>query len=535
MLQVRRARIAALITTSSLCAGLLAALPVSQASADEAVCSALSTNVYWTTNPGRQTDLLTRWSGESAGSQLKYGFVDDNGAIGSASTDEKGGEAVTRMYNAKTADFMWAVGDADIQRAGAQGFAVQQVSFYAPSEPASCTVPVHRLNKGANYRVATEASEIAALKDAGWTDQGAVFHIKPVDTPAPSPEPPAPEPPAPAPEPPAPAPEPPAPAPEPPAPQPQPGAGSFTVAVIPDSQTEVHRADDQRLSQRAQWLVGKRSELNLRYVLHTGDVTDWGWLVPSQLDKAKEAANTLDQAQIPYAWAIGNHDTAVVGHNGVDGSRGYGGSAYVGNPECVERFAAECQSWKLVRNTDAFNKAFPLAKTKNVGGVFEAGKVDNMWTTFEASGTKWLVLTLEMFPRKDVVAWGSNVVASHPDHNVIVQSHSYLNGGGGIEQSNGGYGATTGQYMFDNLVKLHPNIKMVFAGHVGNGARTTSTGVNGNKILNFLGTFHSTTANPTRLVTIDPDNGSVTTTVQVAATNEVWTQYSTSDTITITR
>jgi hypothetical protein len=49
----------------------------------------------------------------------------------------------------------------------------------------------------------------------------------------------------------------------------------FTLAVIPDSQQEVLRADDHRLQNRMEWLVTQRESLNLKMVLHVGDLLNW--------------------------------------------------------------------------------------------------------------------------------------------------------------------------------------------------------------------------------------------------------------------
>lgn len=309
--------------------------------------------------------------------------------------------------------------------------------------------------------------------------------------------------------------------------------GSFSIAVIPDTQIEVLDENDHRMEDRAQWLVDKRSQLGLAYVLHTGDVVNWGALVPEQFEVAKASFATLDEGGLPYALAIGNHDTFAVGHDGVAESRDYGGSAYADNPECQERFGSRCQTKLLIRDTEAFNAAFPVESLTNVGGTFEPGKTDNMWTTFRAEETDWLVMTLEFFPRKEAVAWAAQVVASHPQHNVIVQTHAYLNKSGEIEESNGGYGAMSAQYLFDNLIKVYPNIKLVFSGHVGQSAHRVDTGIGGNTILSFLGAFHSDTTNPVTIVTIDTDTGSVKTKVVAPSTDEEWEQYSTSGTISV--
>jgi len=133
------------------------------------------------------------------------------------------------------------------------------------------------------------------------------------------------------------------------------------------------------------------------------------------------------------------------------------------------------------------------------------------------------------------VTWAQQVVASHPGHNVVIQTHSYLTSSGGIDQTNGGYGSTSGQYLYDNLVRKYANIKMVFSGHTGNAARRVDTGVNGNKIVSYLQAFHSSTTNPVRIVTIDPASGLVTSRIIAPYTNETWRSYSTSDTISLVR
>lgn len=512
-MRVRHAgRMGALGSVGVLITGLTLVAPATPSAAVED-CTALTTAVYQTTNPRLTTSLLTRWETEYEKSQVKYGFTEDQGILGYGSSHEAEGlTPVTRMYNRTTADFLYAADDADIAAAQQAGFAVEHVVFYAPTEASECTVGVHRLQRGNSYANAASPDALAALKGEGWTDLGVSFHVKPDGTPAPEPAPPA------------------------PVPQPGPVTGdSFSIAVIPDTQEETNVTSDPRLNHRNQWLVENRTSLNLAYVLHTGDITNWGWVAPEQFTMATRATALLADAGIPYAFASGNHDVAVVGHNGVAGSRGYGGSAYVDNPECQELLGDQCKSWLLVRNTTDYNKNFPLSSFANVGGAFESGKSDNMWTTFSAGNAQWLVVTLEQFPRKEAVAWAASVVKNHPQHNVIVQTHNYLSGNGSISGSNGGYGATSGTYLFDNLVKLYPNVKMVFSGHVGGGASRADIGVNGNRILSFMGTYHSRTTNPVRIVTVNAQTGQVTSRVEAPYTNEVWADQATNDSISIIR
>jgi len=283
--------------------------------------------------------------------------------------------------------------------------------------------------------------------------------------------------------------------------------GKFTIAVIPDTQNEVVNStavSGKWFKSRTEYLVDNKDELDLRFVIHTGDVVNWPVYDTAQLPIASEAMAELDNANIPNQLSIGNHDTAAVY---------IGGSAVPGGNIPL-----------LVRDTSAFNTAFPV--TRYPGMVtFETNKVDNAYQTFEAEGKNWLVLNLELWPRTAAVNWAKDVVENHPDYNVIIQTHSYLTGTGGIFQSNGGYGSNSPQYVYDNLVKLYPNIKFVFSGHTGTAAMREDIGVNGNKIVSIVGTFHSTTNNPVQLMEIDAVNGTASTRFYAPLNDYEWTSF----------
>jgi hypothetical protein len=280
--------------------------------------------------------------------------------------------------------------------------------------------------------------------------------------------------------------------------------GAFTIAVIPDTQNGVF-GGDQRFANRTQWLADNRSVLNLVFVLHTGDMMNWDTPDHAQYAVARSAMSRLDAAGIPWIPAIGNHDTAAVCP---------GGSA------CPQQ-----STYDNLRRTDTFNQYFPLARFSWVGGVFQAGRIDNTWSTFTAGEEDWLVLNLELWPRPAVISWARGVVASHPNHNVVIATHSYLTGGGGIEQGNGGYGDTSPQYMFDNLVAPYSNVKLVFSGHVGIAGHRTDVRPDGSKVVSVLGTFHSNRTNPTQLMTVDTAAGTVSTRFYAPWDGATWPQY----------
>lgn len=297
------------------------------------------------------------------------------------------------------------------------------------------------------------------------------------------------------------------------------GAGdAFTVAVIPDTQREVF-GNDPRLKQRNEWLVSRRAALDLRFVAQVGDLTNWGWLAPSQLSEASLGFRLLEDAGIPYSIAVGNHDTRAVGW---DGKGNYGGAAYIYNPECRERFSEqECRTELLVRQTQEINAVFGAGRFGAVTAAYEPGKIDNVLSTFSAGGTKWGVLDLELWPRPGVVAWANQVVAAHPRHNIIVNTHSYLTATNQISTSPE-YGSTSPMYLWKNLVSRHRNIQLVVSGHTGQAGMRIDRGVHGNKVVSLRTNLSATKSNPVRLVTIDPDARTLRTRIVAPAGGETY-------------
>ncbi len=268
------------------------------------------------------------------------------------------------------------------------------------------------------------------------------------------------------------------------------GDGVFTIAVIPDTQHEVTveaMIEKKSLLHRNQWITDNLKNHNIKAVVHTGDLVNWGDAERSQFECASVQFDVLEDLNIPVAFALGNHDTAAVG---------VGGSA------------ADPQNTRTrVRDTSAFNKYFPFDRFK--GFVpYEEDKIDNGYFKFEAEGKKWMIVTFELWPRKEVIDWADNEIKNAHDHNVIIVTHSYLEGDGSIKW-NSDYGEKSPLYLYNYLVSKYENIKIVLSGHTGTSYIREDTGVNGNKIVSILGGFHEMWDNPMRLLRIDVNKGTV--------------------------
>ncbi|MFT4216799.1 MAG: metallophosphoesterase [Micropruina sp.] len=460
----------------------LAGLGVNPAVAVSSTCSEFTVPMTRLVNPTTGSSLLSQYSVELNDAK-KYGFTTSDGvALKASRAGGTGLVAVWRAYNSTTRDFTWAAEGSDLNQLKAKGYKAQFRQFYAATTGNGCLASGYRMSNGTKTRIAVGTTDRDKLAASGWkTASSGIFYAVAGTTTSSAAS---------------------------TATQSVASAAQvsgssssddFTIAVIPDTQQETWTDSDTRFKNRSTWLVNNASRLNLKFTTHVGDVVDWGNVAPAQYTRAKNGLSPLN-GKIPYSLTVGNHDTAAVCA---------GGSACPGANASV-----------TVRDTTAFNNAFTESYFTNMKGQFEAGKVDNSYSTFSAAGQKWMVLNLELWARPAAIAWAKKVVAANLDYNVIVATHSYMDSSGTIGTSNGGYGSTSPKYLFDNLIKVYPNIKMVLSGHVGTAATRTDTGVNGNKIVSFLQCYHSRTTNPVRLVTISVAKGSVTDSVYAPYTNQ---------------
>jgi calcineurin-like phosphoesterase family protein len=284
---------------------------------------------------------------------------------------------------------------------------------------------------------------------------------------------------------------------------------TFSFAVLPDTQTETKHPGDPRFADRTQWLARNQAALDLRFVAQVGDLVDWD--TPDHYMFATAAAGmaTLHAAGIPYSIAVGNHDAAAVCP---------GGSA-----------CNIATTYQTMRDTTTLNTYFTAADFGAVSDAYQPGKVDNVLSTFSAGGLQWGVLSLELWPRRDVVKWARRMVAEHPHHNIIVVTHSYLDADGSIHAS-GDYGDESPQFLFDRIIGRYRNVKMVFSGHAGTSAARVDQGRRGNTVYSFLQTFHDRTTNPLRLVTVDTQRNTLTTQVYAPFTDQGWPAWATTAT-----
>lgn len=258
------------------------------------------------------------------------------------------------------------------------------------------------------------------------------------------------------------------------------GAGSFTIAVLPDTQKYAANNPEGFLAQ-TEWIAANRQRRNIAAVLHLGDITDHNR--EDEWELAVRAMQRLD-GQVPYFMALGNHDYSEGG-------------------VCADR-------------TTRYNQYFPKKKYEKLptfGGTYdrEPERMENSYHRFAAGGRKFLVLALEFGPRGDVVRWANQVVARHPDHEAILVTHAYMyfddtrydwsryesdqswNPHSYKVALNGGDDVNDGEQLWKKLVGKNKTFTFTLNGHVlGDGlGRTTTTDAAGRTVNQMLVNFQT--------------------------------------------
>jgi 3',5'-cyclic AMP phosphodiesterase CpdA len=233
----------------------------------------------------------------------------------------------------------------------------------------------------------------------------------------------------------------------------------WTLIALPDTQY-YSSTYPQIFDAQTQWIVDNKTERNILYVVHEGDIVDND--VDNQWTNASHSMHLLD-LNVPYVLAMGNHDYP-----------GAGGA--------------------ISRETTLFDKYFSLTSLDwqpTFKGTYEPGSVSNSFHLFEVNGETWLIVSLEFGPRDAVLAWADRVLKANTSANAIVLTHAYLYSDGtrfdhltrtdqafnphtyGVEARAGG--VNDGEEIWQKLILNNPNVRLVLCGHVHAESHLTST------------------------------------------------------------
>ena len=201
---------------------------------------------------------------------------------------------------------------------------------------------------------------------------------------------------------------------------------AYSMAIIGDQQILVHHYPDT-LHYIYDWILANRESKKIGYVVAVGDITDrrdnlseWD-LVQAQFRRLTD--------KIPLAACRGNHDRPYTQGMTFD--------------------------WY----------------TSDIVGRYNSD-LENIYKTVKLGNTDYLIVTLEYGADDDMLAWASEVTAAHPDHKVIVVTHSFMANDGTTTDVNDptapttNFGYNNGDDIWEKYVRKHENIVLVLSGHI---------------------------------------------------------------------
>ena len=253
-------------------------------------------------------------------------------------------------------------------------------------------------------------------------------------------------------------------------------ADDFTLIVLPDTQgyadtrhreTQKHWPEigDQKACffGQTEWIKKNHEARNIALVTHVGDITqtehDDEW-------KIADAAFKTIESHVPYVLCSGNHDM------------GYSPQLRKTSQSRASQFSRYFPPSRFTKNP-LYDPHFAPEKE---GHFREAGKTENYYLFFQASGMDFLMITLEFKPRDEAIAWANQVAERHPDHRIVVVTHGYLTKKGRLSESDGyPIKGNSGQAIWEKFVSRHAHIFLVLSGHAGE-SRLTSEGRHGNLV-----------------------------------------------------
>jgi len=237
---------------------------------------------------------------------------------------------------------------------------------------------------------------------------------------------------------------------------------AYSFALIGDIQKITYgdaKRSNNDLSKIYDWLLANKDPKKIRYVFGLGDITDRN--EEAEWKHASQQQARLDGV-IPYSVIRGNHDVPGVVTGSVDGPDHF--TAYFG--------------------TDAYKQQFAN------GGFYSEENIFNAWCTFEAGKVSYLLLALDVVNDEAVLQWANDVIAAHPNHNVIVTTHILYSNYDRLydytyKNSEMMY---SGVQLWDALISKHENIVLAVCGHhSSDNIRTTQMkGEKGNTVTVML-------------------------------------------------
>lgn len=234
---------------------------------------------------------------------------------------------------------------------------------------------------------------------------------------------------------------------------------AYSMVLVPDT----HFWEGASVAKRSaifDYVIKNKESKNIKYVIGVGDMTSNGQ--KGEWPLVKQEYSRLDKAGIPYSVVRGNHDT--------------------------------------IRDSSYFNNVFGPGTAyyeyvEENGGFCKEGTSINTYICFKAGDVDYLMLNLDFGIKSKELTWANKVIASHPNHRVIVVIHAWLGSDGKILNASS-YGAPSmydpnffnPDYIWGKCLSRHENVDMIVSGHTHSDQILTTpiVGKNGNVVHQVL-------------------------------------------------
>ncbi|MCP2636622.1 lamin tail domain-containing protein [Microbacterium sp. HD4P20] len=234
-----------------------------------------------------------------------------------------------------------------------------------------------------------------------------------------------------------------------------------------------HMTDTQYYSEvyadQVGWIAANADARKIAFSTHTGDLVQ-SWVDPDQLEErarrefevASEMQAVLDDAAVPNSVLPGNHDN----------KRGV--------------------------TNELFNEYFGPGRYADedwYGASIAPGDNSANWSSFEAGGARFVMISLPYAYAEREIAWAETVVAAHADANIVISTHEHLTpktDEQSAERSTSSRWVSHGDLLWERVVAPHRNVVLVLSGHfhgIGSIVTENAGGIPGHTVLEALADY----------------------------------------------
>lgn len=217
------------------------------------------------------------------------------------------------------------------------------------------------------------------------------------------------------------------------------------------------------------WIAENAESRKIDFAVHTGDLVQ-NWVDPAQsedrarleFERASAIQAILDDAGIANSVLPGNHDN----------KRGI--------------------------TNDLYNEYFGpdrYTRMPGYGGSIAPGDNSASFSTFTSAGARFLVLSLPYAYGDRELGWAEEVVAAHPEHNVVVATHEHLTPKDrhvGTQRATANRWVSRADELWSRVIAPNRNVVLVLAGHyhgLGRIVTENAGGIEGHTVVELLADY----------------------------------------------